>query len=305
MMKRFAGFLLVFMLSAQLWAGATFSRVTTWSDGQTLTAANLNAEFDNILNNGTPTGWDDYSATVSQMQSTADPYPGSVESQATSLAGEIERLRYQILEIKKAIQPSGVTYWYQDAPTAGVFSIVGSSVGVNDTTPDAALDVAGTLQVDGVVTVSSITSTLPSLYIATNTTIAGTLTLNSSTKIVAVSTAAAVFTGNAAVTFFTEEADTLGEFYGSSATIVSSGYYFVGASFGAACSGSGTAQAKIYVNGVQKDIAACDSPTGAGSLHVSSVLSLSAGDIVSIRGANGLFVIGAAGFDRFWMVRQL
>ncbi len=152
--SRIIGFLTgLLFIGAIVYAGATFSRITTWSSGQTLTASALNAEFNNILNNFTPAGMDDYSATTTEMRALSDPYPGSVESQATALAGEIERIRYQILEIKKAMQPSNVTYWYQDLPTAGVFSVVSSSVGINDTTPSYAIDVTGTGHFTGNVTI--------------------------------------------------------------------------------------------------------------------------------------------------------
>ena len=89
--------------------GSTFSRVKTWLAAQTLTAADLNAEFDNILNNFTPAGMDDESANAAAMQATADPYPGSVASLATSLTGEIQRIRYQLNQLV------GGTYWYEDA----------------------------------------------------------------------------------------------------------------------------------------------------------------------------------------------
>lgn len=87
--------------------GATFSRIKTWVN-EILYPADLNAEFDNILNNLTPSGTDDYSTNEAQMQSTADPYPGSVVSLATSGAGEIERLRYLIKQI------TGNPQWYND-----------------------------------------------------------------------------------------------------------------------------------------------------------------------------------------------
>lgn len=155
-MKRWILGTILVLGAGQLWAGATFSRVKTWNAGDTLTASDLNAEFNNVLNNLTPAGVDDYSATTTEMRSTADPYPGSVESQATSLQGEIERLRYQVLELKKAIQPNNVTYWYQDTPTAGVFTVLGSSVGVNDTTPSTNLDVTGTAAISGAVSISGL-----------------------------------------------------------------------------------------------------------------------------------------------------
>lgn len=124
-----------------LWAGATFSRVKTWNNGDTLTAGDLNAEFNNILNELDPGGVDDYSATATAMQATADPYPGSVASLATSLQGELERLRYQLLGLNNALH--SVTYWYEDAPTAGIFTIntTTQAIGINTTSPKYTLDV--------------------------------------------------------------------------------------------------------------------------------------------------------------------
>jgi hypothetical protein len=90
----------------------TFSRVKTWSTGETLTAAALNAEFDNILDNSDPDGIDDASANATAMQVQTDPYPAAAASLATDLRGEIERLRYQIAAIL------GETYWYIDPDTS-------------------------------------------------------------------------------------------------------------------------------------------------------------------------------------------
>lgn len=88
--------------------GATFARSRTFVAGETLTATNLNGVETNILNNFTPAGMDDYSADVTTMRVTTDPYPAGSESLATSFQGEDERLRYMIAQI------SGRTYWYQD-----------------------------------------------------------------------------------------------------------------------------------------------------------------------------------------------
>jgi hypothetical protein len=84
------------------------ARVKTWSASETLTASDLNAEFNNILNNLDPDGIEDASANAAAMQATADPYPASSESLATDLRGEIQRLRYQVAAIV------GETYWYED-----------------------------------------------------------------------------------------------------------------------------------------------------------------------------------------------
>lgn len=193
-MRKLIGFLLATLVSCQLWAGATFSRAHNWSDLEVLTAADLNAEFNNILNNLDPAGIDDYSLTLSQMQTTVDPYPASAESLATDLKGEIERLRYQILQLKKAIQADNNTYWYQDAPTPGTFTVKTSSVGVNNTSPSYSLDVTGTSRISGNaifqssvtspnIVVSSITSTLPAIDITTHTNVAGNLTVSGALSI--------------------------------------------------------------------------------------------------------------------------
>ena len=84
------------------------SRVKTWAAAETLTAASLNAEFNNILNNLDPDSVEDASANATAMQATADPYPGASESLATDLRGEVQRLRYVIKQI------TGQTYWYYD-----------------------------------------------------------------------------------------------------------------------------------------------------------------------------------------------
>ena len=188
-MKKYLGILLALSFSSSLWAGATFSRAHNWVDLEVLTASDLNNEFNNILNNLDPAGVDDYSLTLSQMQTTVDPYPAAVESLATDLKGEIERLRYQVLQLKKSIQTNDSTYWYQDTPGQGTFTIGTSSVGVNNTSPSYSLDVVGTQRVTGnaifsssasianTLVVSTITSTLPILYITTDTSISGNLTV--------------------------------------------------------------------------------------------------------------------------------
>lgn len=85
-----------------------YSLITTVSTGGTILASDRNAEHQNHINNMTPSGVDDYSASNSQMQSTTDPYPASAESLATTLAGELERLRYVIKQI------GGKSQWYID-----------------------------------------------------------------------------------------------------------------------------------------------------------------------------------------------
>ncbi len=91
--------------------GATFSRIKTWIAGETLTASDLNAEYDNILNNFDPDGMDDASANNAAMDATADPYPGASQSLATDLRGELQRVRFILAQI------TGEADWYIDPDT--------------------------------------------------------------------------------------------------------------------------------------------------------------------------------------------
>jgi hypothetical protein len=75
--------------------------------GQIIAASLWNNEWNNIFVNLTPLGVDTYSNTDSQMQTATDPYPSGSTSRPTSLAGELERLRFIIDAI------TGNTYWYQ------------------------------------------------------------------------------------------------------------------------------------------------------------------------------------------------
>ncbi len=79
------------------------------ADGLTLTAAIYNADHENHITHGDAAGLGGYSANASQMQATTDPGEVSTENLAASLAGEIERLRFMIKEMKNAPQ------WYVSA----------------------------------------------------------------------------------------------------------------------------------------------------------------------------------------------
>lgn len=85
---------------------------TTRSTGTTLTAAIYNTDHQNHINNHIPEQMDDYSESVAEMQTQADPGENGSESQATSLAGELDRLRFILAEMK------GTQYWYQTSPVS-------------------------------------------------------------------------------------------------------------------------------------------------------------------------------------------
>jgi len=73
-----------------------YSKLVTVITGQSITAAERNNEFDNVINNMTPDGVDDASANLAAMQATVDPSGGSL---ATDLRGELKRLRFQLLKL--------------------------------------------------------------------------------------------------------------------------------------------------------------------------------------------------------------
>lgn len=80
---------------------------TAYSDGQSLTAASLNSSFERVgQTNMIVTCMDDYSLDNTEMRLVTDPYPGGTESRATTLAGELERIRYVLKRL------SGWSQWY-------------------------------------------------------------------------------------------------------------------------------------------------------------------------------------------------
>jgi hypothetical protein len=82
---------------------------TTRANGTILTASIYNTDHQNHIDHNIPEDTDDYSASVSEMRTTTDPGEVGTESQAVSLAGELERLRFAIKEIK------GTDQWYETA----------------------------------------------------------------------------------------------------------------------------------------------------------------------------------------------
>lgn len=86
--------------------------ITTRNAGDILTAAIYNADHQNHIDNGVPLILDDYSANLAQMQTTTDPGELAGEDLATSLAGELARLRFAIQDIK-AFYDTTLTRWYQ------------------------------------------------------------------------------------------------------------------------------------------------------------------------------------------------
>lgn len=87
---------------------AQFTLPKTWVSGEILYAADLNAQFQAVLDGFTPSQIDGASANVAAMQTSVDPYPAGTPSPASALLGELQRLRYQMNLV------IGRTYWYED-----------------------------------------------------------------------------------------------------------------------------------------------------------------------------------------------
>ena len=84
-------------------------------DGEFLTGEKYQQDRQQAADADVPTVQDDYSATVTEMQTVADPAPGGTPSLATTLAGELERLRYVLRQIKQVFSPA-VAQWYEVLP---------------------------------------------------------------------------------------------------------------------------------------------------------------------------------------------
>lgn len=105
-------------------AGSLQPRVKTWVSTEEVVYSDLNAEFDNVLLAMQPLLIDDYSANTAQMQVTTDPGEVGTESLATTLAGEIARLRHLIGEI------TGEDQWYETPVSSllGLANAIGSGL---------------------------------------------------------------------------------------------------------------------------------------------------------------------------------
>jgi len=103
---------------------ALFARVKTWVSTEDVVYSDLNAEFDNIIDHLAPLYIDDYSTNSTQMQVTTDPGEVGTESLATTLAGEIARIRHMIREL------SGEDEWYESPVSSllGLSNAIGTGL---------------------------------------------------------------------------------------------------------------------------------------------------------------------------------
>jgi hypothetical protein len=80
--------------------------ITTRAAGTVLTAVIYNADHQNHVTNAQPLQIGSYSDTVGQMRSTQDPGAIGGETLASTLAGELERLRFAVGRLAYSTQ------WY-------------------------------------------------------------------------------------------------------------------------------------------------------------------------------------------------
>ena len=115
---------------------AQFSRIKVWIR-ERLRFADLNAEFNNVLNNMNPSGIDGASTDLTAYQADTAPAPGGTPSLPTNLLGELQRLRYVLRRL------GGGAYWYSDvgfiasASPSSMFAYLPAS---GNTTAEALVD---------------------------------------------------------------------------------------------------------------------------------------------------------------------
>ena len=98
--------------------------ITTRASGTILTAAIYNSDQQNHVTNQAPLMTGAYSDNVAQMKIQTNPGGEGSESLSGSLAGEIERLRFQLAAV------IGRTFWY-DAPATTLQAAAGSIAPTN------------------------------------------------------------------------------------------------------------------------------------------------------------------------------
>ena len=92
----------------------------TYVDGDILAASDYVADHQQHIDNQDPQHTGDYSDNLSQMRTITDHGDVNSESLATTLAGEIERLRYAIKHIKEKLNGSTITQWYSKSYSTAV-----------------------------------------------------------------------------------------------------------------------------------------------------------------------------------------
>lgn len=156
---------------------------TTRATGTVLTATIYNGDHQNHITNQTPQATGAYSDNASQMQTNTDPGTVGLESLASSLAGELERIRFVIKQMNGGAQwyPALLNTQGANIPSAATLNLdnaTGDYVHITGTTGITAITLAQgrekTLVFDGILTITASASIL-TLNGANITTVVGTV----------------------------------------------------------------------------------------------------------------------------------
>jgi hypothetical protein len=100
---------------------------TTRAPGTLITALVYNFDHQVQVDSRTATIVQSYGTSLSQLNITEDPFPSGVESLASSLAGEVARLRFDIAALKTSLNGGVPVNWY-DSNNAPGFATIGARV---------------------------------------------------------------------------------------------------------------------------------------------------------------------------------
>jgi len=102
----------------------------TWADGDEFTGPDITDTLQQIVTDLVPSKIDDASTDVTAMQTTADPYVGGTATVATTLEGELQRLRHVVKVL------AGWTQWYAHSEVP-VLGSGGAGIKIGNATPTA------------------------------------------------------------------------------------------------------------------------------------------------------------------------
>jgi len=106
----------------------------TWEDGDEFTGPDITDTLQQIVTDLVPSKIDDASTDVTAMQTTADPYVGGTATVATTLEGELQRLRHVVKVL------AGWTQWYAHSEVP-VLGSGGAGIKIGNATPTAVTNV--------------------------------------------------------------------------------------------------------------------------------------------------------------------
>lgn len=101
--------------------------ISTRAPGTLITALIYNADHQAHVDGRTAAFMQSYATTVNQMNLTEDPFPSGAERLASTFAGEIARIRFEIAAIEQLLSGGVLGTWY-DPMVAPGFATIGARV---------------------------------------------------------------------------------------------------------------------------------------------------------------------------------